>query len=1325
MRNLRNTRHTQIKFSETDLPLTATAWDADTDGLICAFGPTETEAVIELKRFEKDAFIPDDGRLIASWDAPCPLPNLPCDKILSARYFAETQSTCLILAGGDLVVVRESPQAGEDLIEIVGSVDAGINAAAWSPDDELVAISTKADTFILMTRLFESTANVQMAPDDVKVSAHVSVGWGKSETQFKGKRAKAMRDPTVPEHVDEGALSQFDAGETTISWRGDGAYVAINTVEESRRRIIRVYSREGVLDSVSEPVDGLEGALSWRPAGNLLAGIQHRTDGTLYVVFFERNGLRHGEFGLRFATDSMPRPEWTQRMALAWNNDSTVLAVSFQDRVQLWTMGNYHYYLKQEVCLPQQTEPISVSWHSEKALYLTAFARDDLRHLNYTSQISGGSVSSPTDFGIAAVMDGTSLKLTPLRVANVPPPMSFIDFTLPGNAIDLSCNKDASLIAVLYHAKVETYRLDLLGPNPTDLHLDLSIGLPVGYSVCHPRQIEIGAKNDIFILSSTANEPVDRVSALIAGEWIDVDTPTSSTMISSIRTRSDYETICYQDAPQNKSASSVYSIEASPAGLAPEKLSDLPMLCPRFEVWKEEDTTIIFGLTAGGTLCAQGRSSGEPSFNQRLQVRGVTSFLTTPSHLILTTSQHLVKFVHLHEGDLEIPLDEPEKDERCRSIERGARLVTVMPSAYALVLQMPRGNLETIYPRALVLAGIRKAILAKNYRKAFSACRNHRVDMNILHDYAPEQFMSSIESFVDQLKKPSHIDLFLSQLRDEDVTETLYKETLNAPKLGLHAPQPHGTSVSTDPTSSSSKTNRICSAFIATLSTPTRQSTHLQTLITSHVCKNPPDLESGLRLLSSLRTPSTTPDDPSVPDPASNPALDRATEHICFLSDAHRLYDTALGLYDLDVALLVAQHAQKDPREYLPYLQSLQTMPDLRRKFTIDNDLRRYGKAIAALLAMGQDVWEETLRYVVRHELYGEAVEGVKYQREKRGEVMRLWAEWLGERNRFKEAGIAWEGLGEYTLASEMYQAGGMWRECLSTARLGGRGEEEVRILARGLAEGKEEEKEYAAAAVVWGEYLGDVEGCVRCWCKAYRFDEAVRVVSLKGNRGMLGLVDSGLAEGFAAMSEMLAEMKTQIGAQVGRLRELREKKRLDPLGFYDGTPASNNPDIPDDVSLAPSMNSTSAGTFMTRYTNRTASTLATNTTRKSSKNRRREERKKARGKKGSVYEEEYLVSSIGRLVERLNSISEEVQRLVEGLMRRDMRERGVAVQTLMKEVAEAAKASLPEVYEQDVGVQRQVVEVNAEMDGEGEALPPVNREVPVLKSFEGLSLLG
>jgi elongator complex protein 1 len=115
--------------------------------------------------------------------------------------------------------------------------------------------------------------------------------------------------------------------------------------------------------------------------------------------------------------------------------------------------------------------------------------------------------------------------------------------------------------------------------------------------------------------------------------------------------------------------------------------------------------------------------------------------------------------------ELEIPSDEPQKDERCRSIERGAKIVTVMPTTYSVVLQMPRGNLETIYPRALVLAAIRRNIETDSYSEAFLACRNQRVDMNILHDHDPERFMASIEKTITQIKRIEHIDLLLSQLR--------------------------------------------------------------------------------------------------------------------------------------------------------------------------------------------------------------------------------------------------------------------------------------------------------------------------------------------------------------------------------------------------------------------------------------------------------------------------------------------------------------------------------------------------------------------------------
>lgn len=372
MRNLRNVRLAETQI-EGELPLTATAWDTSSDSVVCTFGPSENKQTIEVRRRRPeinstDPLSPDLLECIASWDAPSPLPDLAFDRVLSLHFFADNLTVCLVLEGGDIVIVREEPLPNEEKIEIVGSVDVGITAAAWSPDEEMLVLTTRAKTFLYMTREFENVADITLAPEDMQASQHVSVGWGKKETQFQGKRAKALRDPTVPEKIDQGTLSNNDDDSTTITWRGDGAYVAVNSVEAGTRRVIRVYSREGTLDSVSEPVDGLEGALSWRPSGSLIAGIQ-RLDNRVDVVFFERNGLRHGEFSLRLTEDEMN--SWASSIQLAWNVDSTVLAVKFKDRVQLWTTGNYHWYLKQDIPMSvdfDSSNPYFLKWHQEKAL---------------------------------------------------------------------------------------------------------------------------------------------------------------------------------------------------------------------------------------------------------------------------------------------------------------------------------------------------------------------------------------------------------------------------------------------------------------------------------------------------------------------------------------------------------------------------------------------------------------------------------------------------------------------------------------------------------------------------------------------------------------------------------------------------------------------------------------------------------------------------------------------------------------------------------------------------------------------------------------------
>ena len=129
MRNLKNVAFEEVE-SPDSLPLSATAWDTQNDTTICAFGPSSDKPVIELKRKSRWS---RDFQTVASWDAPCPLPDLPSDEVVLLQYFADTSTSCLVLAGGDIVVVRDDPLPDQERIEIVGSVDVGIAAAAWAP----------------------------------------------------------------------------------------------------------------------------------------------------------------------------------------------------------------------------------------------------------------------------------------------------------------------------------------------------------------------------------------------------------------------------------------------------------------------------------------------------------------------------------------------------------------------------------------------------------------------------------------------------------------------------------------------------------------------------------------------------------------------------------------------------------------------------------------------------------------------------------------------------------------------------------------------------------------------------------------------------------------------------------------------------------------------------------------------------------------------------------------------------------------------------------------------------------------------------------------
>jgi len=51
---------------------------------------------------------------------------------------------------------------------------------------------------------------------------------------------------------------------------------------------------------------------------------------------------------------------------------------------------------------------------------------------------------------------------------------------------------------------------------------------------------------------------------------------------------------------------------------------------------------------------------------------------------------------------------------------------------------MPRGNLETICPRALVLSSVRGSLDQLKFREVFITMRKHRINLNLIHDHNPQ-----------------------------------------------------------------------------------------------------------------------------------------------------------------------------------------------------------------------------------------------------------------------------------------------------------------------------------------------------------------------------------------------------------------------------------------------------------------------------------------------------------------------------------------------------------------------------------------------------------
>ncbi|NWV43544.1 ELP1 protein, partial [Grantiella picta] len=1228
-----------------------------------------------------DGFLPEDG-------SGC---------IVGVEDLPEQECVCVATAAGDILLCN----LGTKQVECVGSVDSGLSVMSWSPDQELVLLATGQQTLIMMTRDFEPITEKQIHQDEFGEGKFVALGWGKKETQFHGSEGKQAAHRKQTEVL---PASAWDDGRPRVTWRGDGQFVAVSAVcPETGARKVRVWSRELVLQSTSEPVSGLEQALSWKPSGNLIASTQEKPN-RHDVVFLEKNGLLHGEFTLPFQKGQVKVNE------MLWNADSTILAIWLEDLkvensntntyVQLWTTGNYHWYLKQSLHFGslEENQLVSLLWDREN-LYRLHILCQGWHYLFYDWcwTTDHGLGENSQHMANVAVIDGDKVLVTAFQHAVVPPPMCTYELQLqqavnqvafhtdPKHSGDMavldadnriSVYRYGESIAVIdptvkygavggdgFKAAVETpyldrtYRVDVSSSsnevmNPLGLRLltwlpDDSF-LVVGQGR-HAAQSVLHHLTAVPHVAGTEEECLNlRLSVPVDGEVISLYcSPVTKTVALQLADRRILK----------------YLWEASTPILEPWQSSSgsavqFPYRCVQTSITRICGEEVILGLT---DRCRFFVNNIEVASN-------ITSFTTYNEFLLVTTNSHICQCFSLKDLSVKalqagLSSAAAPNSETLRKVERGSRIVTVVPQDTKVVLQMPRGNLETVHHRALVLAQIRKWLDRLMFKEAFQCMRKLRINLNLLYDHNPKAslpsslvFLENTETFIRQIDSVNYINLFFTELKEEDFTKSMYP-SLNSSSNTHPCQHPD-----------QKKVNLICDVMRVAMEHIDPQK-YCLSILTAHVKKSPPELEIALQKVHDLRE-SITPDVQAV-------SAEEALKYLLFLVDVNELYDYSLGTYDFDLVIMVAEKSQKDPKEYLPFLNTLRKMETNYQRYTIDRHLKRYTKALGHLSKCGPEHFSEFLNLVKDQNLYSEALKLYPSGTQEYKDISDAYGEYLNQKQMYEQAALIFARAGIFAKALDAFQSSGSWQQALCMASRLGYTKDKLSSLARNMAGKLVEQRKHAEAAILLEQYTQDYEEAVLLLLEGALWEEALRLIHKYGRLDILETnLKPAILEAQKSQLIFLDSQKTAFLRHKSRLQVVRElkEKACENLQDYEvpGCPELDLFSETSSVVTASDMNS--------KYSHSNSRISA-----RSSKNRRKAERKRYSLKEGSPFEDIALLEVLGESVRAVETVKGEIHVLLKQLVLFGYDEQAGALQQVLEEVLRLMETSVPEIWTPDL----------------------------------------
>lgn len=1182
----------------------------------------------------------------------------PNNSPVNLTYLTLPSSLCVGLENGELFTIRDSGQ----VCDLAGVFDVGLLAMEWSPDQELLVLVTKNLKTILMSCTFDPINEVDLLNQEFGEKQFITVGWGKKETQFHGSEGKQAARLKSEIRADVNASSDTTV---KITWRGDGNLYAVGFTMDGIRRF-KVFDREGNLQYTSEKQQGLETNLSWRPSGNVIATTQRLSD-KYVVAFFEKNGLKHGDFITPINTTSCIEE-------LAWSSDSEILTLQCRNpdtnsqKLLLFTTGNYHWYLKQTIEFNPNQKICKIMWDNDfdvvnnKKLHVIL---DNGQHFTYSWiwNIDHSTGKTDDDDAIVTVIDGQNILITSFRQTVVPPPMA---------ATEINCQSYINSVHFAPHILNNKYgKSNIFYIYTTDHKLvfyEQITKFPLTFKEIKTLQLDTydfsfqyynwhWVKHDILVCVMVDNEQgYQLIEYNIDNDKIikqNVTTlPGAVTRIQSHPT--DSSSIFLQ-------LNNGEILQYREGSIQIQDIS-FPVACQKFNVILIEEDLFFIGLTHKGNLLINGA----------VVLNNVSSFFVHTHFLLLTTLQHLLLCVEITKSGvsaiMEYQKNQSEHVYR-RKIERGAKLVIAVPNDIRTIFQMPRGNLESIQPRPLALKIIGEYLNSFKYHEAFDLMRKQRINLNLIHDHNPEKFIQNIDIFLESIKNNSWLSLFISDLENADVTRTMYSSSYADKKSTVNY-------------EIGNKVQKICDLIRIHLTHRPDADNKILPLLTAFVKKNTvQDLETALSLIKDLKVQESGGSKLPV-------ASDEALKYLLYMVDVNHLFDVALGMYDFDLVLLVASKSQKDPKEYIPMLNELNEMDEDYRRFTINKHLKRFNKAIQSLVKCGPEKYDQLKTFVKYHSLYREALALLSPDKDIYKEISDDFGLYLKLKKEFIKAGIIYERASNYEKAVECYKDALEWELALKVAHCWPK--EKLKNLCGDLINGLKEEKRHQEVLKIYEQYYDDNVGAINYAIDNGQYKTAIRLCTqynmnhLKVERILPILLDE-----YNNLQNLIETNWSNFIKYKERLFIVRENKNI-PSENYDTSYVNKDSDLYSD-----------AGSTLA------SSSRGSSRSFRSSKNRRKHERKVASLKEGSQYEDVALVMALHNLVSTSFDLRTPVKEVNIALCCFKKDEEAFHLQTSLEKLLTVIKDNLKEIWTNELVIEATNASIAAQNTPEGCNLIP------------------